>query len=391
MEARRQVTTVKGSIRIGQVRGVRLRTHWSVPLLLLLFAYGLSSRTLPAWAPDQSTVVYVVAGVAGALLLMVSLVVHEAAHALTALKAGIPVHDMTLWALGGVTRMERPGTARAAFAVAVSGPLASIVVAGVALGAAAGTDAVLGWDIPVGVLVWLGGVNVLLGVFNLLPAAPLDGGRVLQAAVWWRTGDQDRAERAAGRGGQVVGTLLVVGGMLVVLTGGAVGGLWLALIGLFISVTAGAERQRAVLRTALRGVRVAEALTGPVSAAPDWWTVDRLLIDEPMRRSGAGSATALPLVDFEGRPSGVLEPRRLAMVPAARRDSLRPARRGDAGLPLRGRRAGRDARRGPGPDRAPGPGCRCWSWRTARLVGVVTAGDISRLVQRRGPSSAASR
>jgi Zn-dependent protease len=380
------VTRVKGSIRIGQVRGVKLRTHWSVPVLLLLFAYGLSTRTLPAWAPGRSSVVYVVAGVAGALLLVASLVAHEAAHALTARRAGIPVHDMTLWALGGVTRMERPRTARDAFTVAISGPIASLLVAGAALGVAAGTRAVLGWDIPVGILVWLGGINVLVGAFNLLPAAPLDGGRVLQAAVWWRTGDQERAERTAGRGGQIVGTLLIAGGLLATLARGAVGGLWIALIGLFISFTAGAERQRAVLHTALRGVRVSDALTGPVSAVPDWWTVDRLLTE----RSTGAADTTLPLVDFDGRPSGVLEIRRLGAVPVGRRDTVRLR---DLATPAsRCVRAVPDEMLDTVLDRVrPGTGLPVLVVEDDHLAGIVTGRDISRIVQRHRPSSAPSR
>lgn len=376
----RQVTAVKGSIRIGQVRGVALRTHWSVPVLLLLFAWSLGSRTLPAWAPGRTTAVYAAAGVAGALLLLASLVAHETAHALTARRAGIPVRDITLWAMGGVTRMDQPRSARAALAVAVSGPLASLLVAGVALGAAAGADAAVGPRLSVGLLVWLGGINVVLAVFNLLPAAPLDGGRVLQAAVWWRTGDRDRADRVAGRGGQIVGTLLLAGGLLAVLGRGAVSGLWLALIGLFITVTAAAERQRALLRTALRGVRVAEALSGPVSTAPDWLTVDRFLADDPVRASDG----VVGLVDFEGHPSGLLDPRRLAMVPAAHRESVRLR---DAATPV-----GHCLRAAPEEpldavlERVrPGVGLPVLVMDDGRLSGVVTAEDISRLVRRHRP------
>ncbi|MGW9032697.1 site-2 protease family protein [Streptomyces sp. NPDC055722] len=309
---------MKGSIRIGSVRGLEVRAHWSVPLVMLLFAYGLADRTLPTYAPGLRPVVYVAAGVVGALLLLVSLVVHEGAHALTARRAGIPVRDMTLWALGGMTRMDRPTTARAAFAVAVSGPLASLLLGGAALGGAAGVDAVLDWRIPVALLGWLGGTNLLLGVFNLLPGAPLDGGRVLQAALWWRTGDRDRAVRAAGRSGQVVGMVLAAVGWWAFVKG-ASGGLWLMVIGLFVAGTAATERRWAQLVTVLRGVRVAEAMTRPVVSGPDWLTVDRFL-SEAAAQSGH---SVLPLLDFEGRPSGVVRLRRLAAVPSGRREALR--------------------------------------------------------------------
>ncbi|GAB2790354.1 site-2 protease family protein [Streptomyces chlorus] len=309
---------MKGSIRLGSVRGLALRAHWSVPLLMLLLAYGLAARTLPGYVPGLAPVVYAVAGVAGAVLLLASLVVHEAAHALAARRAGISVQDMTLWALGGVTRMDQPTTPRTAFLVAVSGPLASLLLGAVGIGAAAAVAATLGWRIPVAVLGWLGGTNLLLGVFNLLPAAPLDGGRLTQALLWWRTGDRERAQRAAGRGGQVVGMALAVLGWLA-FARGLPAGLWLIVVGLFVAGAAAAERRWAELVTALRGVRVGQAMTTPVVTGPDWLTVDRFL-SEVTTQAGH---SVLPLLDFEGHPSGVVQLRRLAGLPSDKRASLR--------------------------------------------------------------------
>ncbi|MER6030900.1 site-2 protease family protein [Streptomyces sp. NPDC001851] len=309
---------MRGSIRLGSVRGVVLQAHWSVPLVMLFFAYGLAARTLPGYAPGLAPVVYAVAGVAGAVLLLVSLAVHETAHALTARRAGIGVRDVTLWALGGLTRMDRPTTARAAFVVAVSGPLASLLLGGLGFGAAAAVQAVPGSRIVVAVLGWLGGTNLVLGVFNLLPAAPLDGGRLLQAALWWRTGDRERAQRAAGRSGQALGMVLAVLGWLA-FARGLSGGLWLILVGVFVAGVAATERRWAELATALRGLRVGQTMTAPVVTGPDWLTVDRFLTEvaAPARHS------ALPLLDFEGRLSGVVRLDRLAAVPSGQRASLR--------------------------------------------------------------------
>ncbi|MFI9250225.1 site-2 protease family protein [Streptomyces sp. NPDC053069] len=309
---------MRGSIRLGSVRGVVLRAHWSVPLIMLFFAYGLAARTLPRYAPGLAPVVYAVAGVAGAVLLLASLVVHEAAHALTARRAGIGVRDVTLWALGGFTRMDQPTTARAAFVVAVSGPLASLLLGGIGLGAGAAVQAAPDARIVVAVLGWLGGTNLVLGVFNLLPAAPLDGGRLLQAALWWRTGDRERAQRAAGRSGQAVGMVLAVLGWLA-FARGLSGGLWLVLVGVFVAGVAAAERRWAELVTALRGLRVGQTMTAPVVTGPDWLTIDRFLAEvaAPARHS------ALPLLDFEGRLSGVVQLSRLAAVPSGQRASLR--------------------------------------------------------------------
>jgi Zn-dependent protease len=309
---------MRGSIRLGSVRGLVLRAHWSVPLIMMFFAYGLADRTLPGYAPGLAPVVYAVAGVAGAVLLLVSLVVHEAAHALTARRAGMGVRDVTLWALGGFTRMDRPTTARATFMVAVSGPFASLLLGGIGLGAAAALEAAPGWRIVVAVLGWLGGTNLVLGVFNLLPAAPLDGGRLLQAALWWRTGDRERAQRAAGRSGQVVGMVLAVLGWLAFARGMS-GGLWLILVGVFVAGVAAAERRWAELVTALRGLRVGQTMTAPVVTGPDWLTVDRFLAEV----AAHARHSMLPLLDFEGRPSGVVQLSRLAAVPSAQRASLR--------------------------------------------------------------------
>ncbi|MGW5781735.1 site-2 protease family protein [Streptomyces sp. NPDC003863] len=367
---------MNGSVRVGRVVGVPLRVHWSVPLLVALFAYGLGSQTLPVWTPGRSDAVYAFAGAVGAVLFVGSLLLHETAHAATARRKKISVQDVTLWALGGMTRMGRPQTAASAFAVAVSGPLTSLAIGGAALGAGIGLHALSGWAVPAAVLVWLGWTNLFLGVLNLLPAAPLDGGRVLQALLWWRTGDQERAELAASRSGQVMGMLLVAVGWVSLLRG-APGGLWLAFVGLFVMVVAGAERRRAALHTAVRGVRVADAMSSPVATGADWLTAQRF-IDEVAAKS---HHSALPLLDFEGRPSGIVQVRRLAAIPGGRRETLRVR---DVATPL-----SQCAVAAPGEllsealDRLSlRTGMYILVSDAGHLVGIVTAKDISRLMQR---------
>ncbi|TXC97964.1 site-2 protease family protein [Streptomyces sp. ISID311] len=367
---------MNGSVRVGRVVGVPLRMHWSVPLLVGLFAYGLGRQGLPVWTPGRSDAVYALAGVVGAALLMGSLLLHETAHAAVALRKKISVEDVTLWALGGTTRMGRPQSAAAAFAVAVSGPLTSLVIGGIALGAGFGLHGLSGWAVPSVVLAWLGWANLFLGVFNLLPAVPLDGGRVVQAVLWWRTGDRDRADLAASRGGQIMGLLLVAAGWISVLRG-APGGLWIVFVGLFIMVVAGAERRRAALHTALRGVRVAEAMSSPVTTGADWLTVQRF-IDEVAVHS---RYSALPLVDFDGRPSGVVQLRRLASVPPASRESLRVR---EVAIPLsQCAVAAPDEPLSTALDRISlRTGARILVVEDGRLVGIATGKDVSRLMQR---------
>ncbi|WP_149827305.1 site-2 protease family protein [Streptomyces tailanensis] len=367
---------MNGSVGTGRILGVPLRIHWTVPLLVLLFGYSLGSQTLPASVPDQSNATYTVAGLVGALLLLGSLLAHEAAHAITARRKGIEVRCITLWALGGMTEMGRPRGAGAAFLVAVTGPLTSFIVGAAALGAGIGLDAVSGWEVPVAVLVWLGWVNVVLGVFNLLPAAPLDGGRVVQALMWWRTGDRDRAERAAARSGQVLGMLLIALGWIAVLRG-AFGGLWLAVIGFFVVIVAGAERRRARLVPALRGVKAADAMSSPVETCPDWFTVERCVEDVALRTHHS----TFVLTDFEGRPSGLLHLPQLARIPAPQRQTLRVR---DVATPLaHATTCAPDALlEGVLEMLRPGSGLPILVTDGRHLVGIITARDISRIVQR---------
>ncbi|WP_030987839.1 site-2 protease family protein [Streptomyces sp. NRRL S-1813] len=367
---------MNGSVRVGHVVGVPLRLHWSVPLLVGLFAYGLGHQGLPVWTPGRSDAVYAVAGVAGAALLMGSLLLHETAHAATARRKQISVQDVTLWALGGTTRMGRPQTAAAAFAVAVSGPLISLVIGGVALGAGIGLHELSGWAVPSVVLAWLGWANLFLGVFNLLPAVPLDGGRVVQAVLWWRTGDRDRADLAASRGGQIMGMLLVAAGWISVLRG-APGGLWIVFIGLFVMIVAGAERRRAALHTALRGVPVSDAMSSPVVSGADWLTVQRF-IDEVAVHS---RHSALPLLDFDGRPSGLVQIRRLAAVPGAGRETVRVR---EVATPLsQCAVAAPDELLSEALDRVSlRTGARILVVDAGHLVGIVTGKDIGRLMRR---------
>jgi Zn-dependent protease len=373
---------MNSSVRIGRILGVPLRMHWSVPLLVVLIGYGLGHGTLPAWVPGRSDVAYATSGVIGSVLLTGSLLLHEAAHAAIARRSGIAVEDVTLWAMGGITRMGRPQTARTALAVAAGGPLTSLLLGGVALAAGLGVRAIAaGWELPAAVLLWLGWANLLLAAFNLLPAIPLDGGRVVLAALWWRTGQRDRAELAADRAGQVLGLLLVTVGWFTALRGSA-GGLWLAAIGLFVALAAGAERQRAVLRVALRGVRVADAMSSPVFTAPDWLTVDRFVQDHATR----AHHSAVPLVDVDGRPSGIVTMRHIALLPAERRTTVRVR---DLATPLaQCTTAAPDEYLNDVLDRVrTQAGLRILAMEDGRLTGIVTPHDLMRLLGRHDSDS----
>ncbi|WP_084701455.1 site-2 protease family protein [Streptacidiphilus anmyonensis] len=364
-------------VPFGRVFGVPLRLHWSAPLLVVVLGLSLGAGTLPGWAPGRSHATYTLAGIAGALLLLASLLLHEGAHAVVARRAGVEVQDMTVWALGGATLMGRADRPRAAFKIAFAGPLTSLLLGGLGLGAAVGLLRGAHWTVPGDVLLRCGWANLLLAGFNLLPAAPLDGGRVLQAAVWWRTGDRSRAERAAGRAGQLAGALLIGIGVLVLLRGG-LAGLWLMLLGFFITATAWAEAQQATVRTLLHGVRLSQVMSSPVATGPDWLTVDRFLEDVAL----TSHHTHLPVLGLEGRPTGVVSVRRLAQAPSAARSVTRVSQ---VAQPIE-----HTPLAGPEEDLAdvlqrltPGMPMRILVMDGGRLVGIVTAHDVSRLLQQR--------
>nr|WP_084729162.1 site-2 protease family protein [Streptacidiphilus neutrinimicus] len=138
----------RSAVPFGRVFGVPLRLHWSAPLLVVLLGFSLGAGTLPAWAPGRSHATYALAGTAGALLLLASLLLHEGAHAVVARRAGVQVQDMTVWALGGATLMGRADQPRSAFKIAVAGPLTSLVLGGLSLGAAAGLLRGAHWTVP---------------------------------------------------------------------------------------------------------------------------------------------------------------------------------------------------------------------------------------------------
>lgn len=261
------------NLRLGTVAGFRLGVHWSVLVIVWLFTWSLAS-TLSDTAPGHSTPMYWLAGAIGAMVLLASLLAHELTHAIVARRAGVPVTDVTLWLFGGITRLggesKTPGTE---FRIAVSGPLTSLALATI-FAALATISRLFGVaNIAVGVAWWLSAVNLLLGLFNLLPGAPLDGGRVLSAFLWRRYGDKVRGEMGATHGGRVVAYILIGLGLVEFVFGSILTGVWTAFIGWFLLTAAHSEERRILISQSLAGVRVADAMTAHPHTAPGWITV----------------------------------------------------------------------------------------------------------------------
>ncbi len=316
------------SIRLGTVRGIRIGMHWSVALVAWLLAWGLATRVLPGAAPGASSLEYWLGGIAAALLFFGSLLAHELAHAVFARRAGVRVEGITLWLLGGVAKLDGEApTPDHELRIAASGPIASAGL-GVLFGAAAlGLGATGASRLAAEAAAYLSFVNFLLAAFNLLPGAPLDGGRIVRA-VAWRTGrDRLRASLLAARMGRLIGVGLVVFGALELVVGADPAGIWTMVVGLFLSGAASAEAAGELTRDALAGVRVREVMTPDPTRVPSGITVDVLAaaVLVPDRR------TAALVVEAGGTVIGVAG---MAEVATLRGGARRDARVRDIAVPL---------------------------------------------------------
>jgi Zn-dependent protease len=292
--------------------------HWSVLIIFVLIALGLAGGRLPDAHPGHSVWLYWLVGLATAVVFLLSLLAHELSHAIVARRNGVDAEDITLWLLGGAARLKSEAPSPAAeLRIAGIGPLVSLVL-GVAFALLtllfAGLD---GRGLPVEALAWLAGINILLAVFNALPAAPLDGGRLLRALVWWRTGNRLRATEVATAAGRALGWLLVAVGVYLALTGAVVSGVWLLMIGWFMSVMATTEGAQAKLRELLGAVPVRQAMTRDPVTVPATTTVTEFLSDPPWRYRHS----AFPVTDAGGGPVGVITVNRAGEVPVPERDS----------------------------------------------------------------------
>ena len=309
---------MKQTVPLGRVAGIRVGMHWSVLVMIMMIGWLLGGQVLPAMTPHQPPVAYWVVAVPSAAAFMAALLSHELAHSLVARRYGVPVTSITLWALGGVSELGgEPPTARADLRIATAGPAASLAAGLVFGGLAAAVRAGGGPGIAVAALGWLAAMNALLAVFNLLPGAPLDGGRILRAFLWRRTGDRVRAAQSAAAAGRAVGAVLMIAGLGEVLFWADAGGLWLALIGVFVMSAAAAEATAGTAAAALAGLRVSDVMTPDPDIGGTWMTVADFIDSIAL-----GSAqSAFPVISPGGSLAGVTGVSRLGQVPPASRAS----------------------------------------------------------------------
>jgi Zn-dependent protease/CBS domain-containing protein len=312
---------MRHTMRVGTVAGVAVHVHWSVLVIMMLFAQGLALSVLPSYAVGQARVLYWAVAVIVAAVFMASLLAHELAHAMVARHYGVRVRRITLWLLGGVAELDGQAPhPRGDFLIAAAGPLVSLSAGVVFAAAALVAQALGGGALATVALAWLAVVNAVLAVFNLLPGAPLDGGRVLAAALWWLRGDRVAAHRAACRAGVVLGWVLIAAGLTQLLTSN-LGGLWLVVLGWFLVGAAQAESAGEVLRGSLARLRVGDVMTPSPACGYTTQSVANFVATVAWQ----SPHRTFPVLDLGGRLAGVITLARLARVPAANRDVVRLA------------------------------------------------------------------
>jgi len=297
------------SIQLGRIFGVRIGINWSWLVVLALIVWTLAEGIFPETNPGLSGGSYAWMSVTAALLFFSSLLLHELGHAVQARRERMEIVGITLWLFGGVAQFRgRFPSAGAEFRIAIAGPLVSL-----ALGAGFVALALAGLPEAVDAIVaWLGYTNLALLVFNLMPALPLDGGRVLRSLLWMRRGDFAAATRTAAAVARGFGYLLVGGGIALFVFQGAFSGAWLAFIGWFLLQAAGAEARDVAARQALGGLTVRELMVRDPVTVPAGMTLGAFM-DEVV---WAHRYTTYPVVE-DGRTVGLLPFRSVAEVPRA--------------------------------------------------------------------------
>jgi Zn-dependent protease len=279
-----------GSITLFHVRGIKIAVDWSWFLVLFLVIFWLSRFYGDVLGESSSASGPFALAVISAVAFFGSIVLHELGHAMVALRNGIGISSIQLWIFGGVARMDRESDSPATeFKVAIAGPLVTLaivlvltVIGLVAAGpeefrkamlveSNAGTSGVLA------MVAWLASINFLVLAFNLLPAFPMDGGRVVRAIAWWKTGSRSSATRFAASLGRVFAYVFIAGGLLLIFTGYVFSGLWLALIGMVINGSARGASMQTAISSRIHGISVADVMDREPVAIPGEISIEKAL------------------------------------------------------------------------------------------------------------------
>jgi len=299
-----QFWKMRTSLSIGRIAGIEIGLNWSLAIAFFLFTASLAGEVFPSDVPGYAQTAYIVAAIAAVLLFYASLLAHELGHAIVARRLGNRVDGITLWLFGGVARLSGDSVSDSAeLRITLVGPAITIAVAIVFAVIAAVLATLNVFPLTVDLLGWLARINFILAAFNLIPAFPLDGGRVLRALLWRFTHDQLRATSIAAWLGRAFGVVLILGGLsMAFLQASLINGVWLGVLGWFLFSAAGSQELQTRLQRSLTGVTVRDVMVPDPVTAPDWITVD----DFVARYATVHRATAYPIRDFNGQLSGLV-------------------------------------------------------------------------------------
>ena len=282
---------MKATFRLGKILGIQIGVHYSWLFIFILITWSLAATYYPVNYPDFSTSTNWILGALSGLMLFVSVLAHELGHSVVAQRRGIPVKSITLFIFGGAASITKEAdTPGAEFSMAITGPATSFLLAGIfwlIYIIVSDVSQVIG-----AIAFYLATINAILGVFNLVPGFPLDGGRVFRSILWAVTKDFRRATRIATRTGQGFAYFLIVGGIGVAFLFGFLGGLWLAVIGWFLSNAASASYRQTVITELLREGRVKDIMATDFKSVPPDLSLQQALHDYIMQYN----QRALPVV-----------------------------------------------------------------------------------------------
>ena len=301
-----------GSVQIVRVLGIPVFVHFSWFIVFGLIAWSLATGYFPERYPNLPVTSYWAKGLLASLLFFVSILLHELGHSVVALRSGIGIRSITLFIFGGVARLEKdPPDGRTEFRMAAAGPAVSVALAGLFLGA---SSLVRPGGTAWAVARYLALINVVVAAFNLVPAFPLDGGRLLRGVLWKSMG-KARATRVAARAGTLFAYFLMASGVISMLRGAGISGMWYVLIGWFLKDASAGAYQSARVDEALRGVTAEDAMVRDVATLPAEISVAEAAHDYFVR-TGYG---AYPVVRGD-TVVGLLSRRDILKVPTEERD-----------------------------------------------------------------------
>lgn len=273
---------LRSGIPVGKIFGISIRLHYSWFFIFALVTWALAGSYFPSAYPAWSLATRIIAGLVTSVLFFGSVLAHELMHSVVSQRQGIPVSSITLFIFGGVYQItEEPKQPKDEFRMAIAGPLTSLIIGGILFGiyfAWRNTDTVAVQFITA-IAFWLGYINLALGVFNLIPGFPLDGGWVFRSILWWRSGNLRSATRISSNVGRVVGFLFIFGGIWLIFTGYWINGIWLALIGWFLESAASGSYRQLVLREMLKGHVASEAMSRDCTVVNPNTTINQLVHD----------------------------------------------------------------------------------------------------------------